>query len=116
MELVSIQNRYGHGISFSQHAIVRVRESIRWALIGSYVDLQLNCGSLGAMPAIYQHSSLSCPTSRRPIRRPMIILSLVDFRSRSGTQTLFGRVPVDQPCKKTEGQGTEGVPKSLALK
>ena len=71
MELVSIQNRYGHGISFSQHAIVRVRESIRWALIGSYVDLQLNFGSLGAMPAIYQHSSLSCPTSRRPIRRPI---------------------------------------------
>ena len=46
----------------------------------------------------------------------MIILSLVDFRSRSGTQTLFGGVPVDHPCKKTEGQGTEGVPKSLALK
>ena len=65
MELVSIQNRYGHGISFSQLAIVRVRESIRWALIGNYVDLQLNCDSLGAlptitqiMPAVYQHSSL----------------------------------------------------------
>ena len=115
MELVSIQNRYGHGISFSQLAMVRVRESIRWALIGNYVDLQLNCDSLGAlptitqiMPAIYQHSSLRCPTSRRPIRRPMIIWSLVDFRSRSVTKTLFNRVPVDQPCKETEGQGTGG--------
>ena len=45
MELVSIQNRYGHGISFSQLAIVRVRESIRWALIRNYVYLQLNCDS-----------------------------------------------------------------------
>ena len=67
MELVSIQNRYGYGISFSQLAIVRVRESIRWALIGNYVDLQLNCDSLGTlpaitqiMPAIYQHSSPRC--------------------------------------------------------
>ena len=32
------------------------------------------------------------------------------------TQTLFSRVPVDQPCKETEGQGTAGVPKTLALK
>ena len=45
MELVSIQNRYGYGISFSQLAIVRVRESIRWALIGNYVYQQLNCDS-----------------------------------------------------------------------
>ena len=52
MELVSIQNRYGHGISFSQLAIVRVRESIRWALIGNYVDLQLSCDSLGALLTI----------------------------------------------------------------
>ena len=85
MELVSIQNRYGHGISFSQHAIVRVRESIRWALIASYVDLQLNCGSLGAMRAIYQHSSLSCPTSRRPIRRP-----IYDYLKFGGFQVKIG--------------------------
>ena len=43
MELVSLQNRYGYGISFSQLAIVRVRESIRWALIRNYFYLQLNC-------------------------------------------------------------------------
>ena len=46
----------------------------------------------------------------------MIILSLVDFRSRSGTQTLFNRVPVDQPCKKTEGQGTEGGTEVFSIK
>ena len=52
MELVSIQNRYGHRISFSQLAIVRVKESIRWVLIGKYLDLQLNCDSLGALSKV----------------------------------------------------------------
>ena len=49
---MSLQNRYGHGISFSQLDIVRVRQSIRWELIGNYVGLQLNCDNLGALLTI----------------------------------------------------------------
>ena len=40
----------------------------------------------------------------------------MDFRSRSGSQTLFGGVPVDQPCKETEGQGTGGGTEVFSLK
>ena len=32
------------------------------------------------------------------------------------TKTLFGGVPVDQPCKKKEGQGTEGGTEVFSIK
>ena len=40
----------------------------------------------------------------------------MDFKSRSVTKTLFSSVPVDQPCKETEGKGTGGGTEVFSLK